>query len=289
MHSRLTSAPAIAAALLAAATLVGCSSSRSQDATGSSTSLAESTTTAAPATSAPAPTTAPAPATAAPAPQPATTPAPPASLCDDIAPTAAAVDVTVVNGDWNGDGALDSAVSWGVPTSGGVDWFVRMQLNGAGNSSIFLGDLGPGYARVTGRVDIDYSFGAPAGSNEDELVAVVGSNAAGFNLGVFGLDQWGCLLQFDDNDGEVYLIPVYNSMLNMSGMTCDGGMGLRFVVRLEASSDDGFNWIARDIRVQRNDYNSLSEAPAIVTPLSAKSSALDAYGTAECDGASLMP
>jgi len=289
MHSRLTSAPAIAAALLAAAALMGCSSSTSQNASGSSTSLAESTTTAAPTnTSAPA-TTAPAPTTAAPAPQPATTPAPPASLCDDIAPTAAAVDVTVVNGDWNGDGALDSAVSWGEPTSGGVDWFVRMQLSGAGNSSIFLGDLGPGYARVTGRVDVDYSLGAPAGSNEDELVAVVGSSAAGFNLGVFGLDQWGCLFQFDNGGGDVYIIPVYNSMLNMSGMTCDGGMGSRFVVRLEATSDDGFNWIARDIRVQRDDDNSLSEAPAIVTPLSAKSSLLDAYGTAECDGTSLMP
>lgn len=287
MHRRLTSAPALAAALLAAAALVGCSSSTSQDASGSSTSLAESTTTAAPATSAPA-STAPAPTTAAPAPTVAP-PAPPASLCDDIAPTAAAVDVTVVNGDWNGDGALDSAVSWGEPTSGGVDWFVRMQLNGAGNSSIFLGDLGPGYARATGRVDVDFSLGAPAGSNEDELVAVVGSSAAGFNLGVFGLDQWGCLFQFDNGGGDVYIIPVYNSMLNISGMTCDGGMGSRFVVRLEATSADGTNWTTSDIRVQRDDDNSLSEAPAIIGALTSASPALNAYGTAECDGTSLMP
>lgn len=287
MHSRLTSAPALAAALLAAAALMGCSSSTSQNASGSSTSLAESTTTAAPATSAPA-STAPAPTTAAPAPTVAP-PAPPASLCDDIAPTAAAVDVTVVNGDWNGDGAVDSAVSWGEPTSGGVDWFVRMQLSGAGNSSIFLGDLGPGYARVTGRVDVDYSLGAPAGSNEDELVAVVGSSAAGFNLGVFGLDQWGCLFQFDNGGGDVYIIPVYNSMLNMSGMTCDGGMGSRFVVRLEATSADGTNWTTSDIRVQRDDDNSLAEAPAIIGALTSASPALNAYGTAECDGTSLMP
>lgn len=287
MHSRLTSAPALAAALLAAAALMGCSSSTSQNASGSSTSLAESTTTAAPATSAPA-STAPAPTTAAPAPTVAP-PAPPASLCDDIAPTAAAVDVTVVNGDWNGDGAVDSAVSWGEPTSGGVDWFVRMQLSGAGNSSIFLGDLGPGYARVTGRVDVDYSLGAPAGSNEDELVAVVGSSAAGFNLGVFGLDRWGCLFQFDNGGGDVYIIPVYNSMLNMSGMTCDGGMGSRFVVRLEATSADGTNWTTSDIRVQRDDDNSLAEAPAIIGALTSASPALNAYGTAECDGTSLMP
>lgn len=287
MHSRLTSAPALAAALLAAAALMGCSSSTSQNASGSSTSLAESTTTAAPATSAPA-STAPAPTTAAPAPTVAP-PAPPASLCDDIAPTAAAVDVTVVNGDWNGDGAVDSAVSWGEPTSGGVDWFVRMQLSGAGNSSIFLGDLGPGYARVTGRVDVDYSLGAPAGSNEDELVAVVGSSAAGFNLGVFGLDRWGCLFQFDNGGGDVYIIPVYNSMLNISGMTCDGGMGSRFVVRLEATSADGTNWTTSDIRVQRDDDNSLAEAPAIIGALTSASPALNAYGTAECDGTSLMP
>lgn len=277
-----TLASSLVTAVALAVTVAACSSSKSVggDAVGSTSvsSTTENTTpdtTGVPDTTAAAPTS-----TDAPAPGP---------VCDDIAPTGAAVDVNAVNGDWNGDGAQDSAVSWGEPTGSGVDWFVRMQLTGAGNSAIFLGDVGAGFVRVTGRADVDFSLGAPEGSNEDELIAVVEGNAAGFNLGVFGLDQFGCVFQFDNGGGETYLIPVHNSVATLAGMTCDGGAGSRFVVRLEATTGDGVNFTTSDIRVQRTDDNSLADMAPIAGALTSASPGLARYGDAECEGASLLP
>lgn len=285
MRTRLTTTTTAAAVCLAGMVMIsaGCSSSKSIENAGEATTAAP--TTSAVASTVPATVVVTTPETVAPA----TTAAGPAPVCDDIAPTAAAVDVTVVNGDWNADGVADSALSWGEPTASGVDWFVRMQVSGGHNSAIFLGDVGAGFARVTGRADVDFSLGAPEGANEDELVAVVGSNAAGVNLGVFGLDQWGCVFQFDNGGGEVFVIPVHNAAAALSGMTCDGGAGSRFIVRLEADTADGTNWTTRDIRVQRTDENSLADGDPIVGALTGASPGLGRYGEAECEGMVLTP
>jgi hypothetical protein len=280
MRTRLTTVAGImGVALLAAA----CSSSKSIGGDAGGTTVPASTSSVAASSTTAPPTTGPA--TTAPA----TTAAGPTTACDDSSPSAAAVQVSVVNGDWNGDGDPDSAVSWGEPTGAGADWFVRMQVNGGTSSVVALGDAGAGFVAAIGYTDVDFSLGAPDGTNRQEMVAIVGSNAAGYNLGVFGLDSSGCAFEFDDGTaGEPYVIPVHNSAAALSGMKCDGGMGSRFVVRLEASTADGTNWTTQDIRVERADENSLVEDAPIPGTLTSADAALTAYGEAECDGELLV-
>ena len=284
MSTRLTTTRPVGAlagiALIAA--LAGCSSSKSIDGEAGGTTAAASSAVVDISTTAPA--TTPAPVTAAP-----TTAAGPAATCDDATPSASAVQVNVVNGDWNGDGGADSALSWGEPAGGGVEWFVRMQISGGTNSVVTIDDVGAGFATAIGYVDVDFSLGAPEGTNRQELVAIVGSNAAGYNLGVFGIDSNGCAFQFDDGTaGQPFIIPVHNAAAAMSGMRCDGGMGSRFAVRLEADTADGTNWTTRDIRIERTDENSLAEGAIIPGTLTSADSALAAYGQAECDGELLI-
>lgn len=278
MRTRLALVPTVAGALLLSASLAGCSSSKSVgDAAGSTTSVPGSTSSIAATTSVPESTT---PATSAPAPT-----APAGGSCTDRSPSGSAVSVNVVNGDWNGDGTADSALSWGEPTGGGANWFVRMQVAGGANSAIALGDLGASFAAVVGRADVDFSLGAPAGSNEDELVAIVGGNAAGYNLGVFGIGSDGCAFQFDNGAaGSPYIIPVHAAVATTSGLRCDGGMGSRFMVRLEASSADGTNYTTNDIRIERTDGNSLADGVSIPATITSADPGFMAYQQAECDG-----
>lgn len=284
MRTRLTTsrrAGAVAGVALLAA-LVGCSSSKSIDGEAGGTTTPASTTVAGATTTTLAVTIPPTSA-------PPTTAAGPGATCDDATPSAAAVEVNVENGDWNGDGGADSALSWGEPTGSGVEWFVRMQVSGGTNSVVAIGDVGAGFVTALGYVDVDFSLGAPEGTNRQELIAIVGSNAAGYNLGVFGIDSHGCAFQFDGGTaGEPYVIPVHNAAAALSGMRCDGGMGSRFAVRLEADTADGTNWDTRDIRVERTDENSLADGAVIPGTLTSADSALAAYGQAECDGELLI-
>lgn len=282
MRTRLTTAVGIMGVALLAA---GCSSSKSIGSDAGGTTVPASTSSvAASSTTAPAATTPTTPATPAP-----TTAAGPAIACDDATPSAAAVQIEVIDGDWNGDGGADSAISWGEPTGGGANWFVRMQVSGGTNSVVSLGDAGAGFVAAIGYTDVDFTLGAPEGTNREEMVAIVGSNAAGYNLGVFGLDSDGCAFEFDNGTaGEPYIIPVHNAAASLSGMMCDGGMGSRFVVRLEASTADGTNWTTQDIRVERADENSLVDNPPIPGMLTTADAALAAYGQAECDGELLV-
>ena len=159
------------------------------------------------------------------------------------------------------------------------------RARGSTSERIALGDLGPSFAAVVGRADVDFSLGAPAGSNEDELVAIVGSNAAGYNLGVFGIGSDGCAFQFDDGAaGSPYIIPVHAAVATTSGLRCDGGMGSRFMVRLEANSSDGVNYTTNDIRVERTDGNSLADGVSIPGTITSADAGFMAYQQAECDG-----
>ncbi|MDO8363788.1 MAG: hypothetical protein Q7V88_12885 [Actinomycetota bacterium] len=273
--------------------LAACSSSTEvtgdTTATSTSTSVASTTTVAASTTtSTVAPSTVPAtteaPATTA---VPTTAPAP-EGCAVDFAPTDDAVGVEVVNGDWNGDGDADSALSWGEPIGSGIDWYVRMQNSGGVNSVVALGDLGVGFAAVVGPVDVDFSLGAPPGSNRDELLAIVGSNAAGFNLGVFGTDGDGCAFQFDGGGGDAYVIPIHGAAATMSGLMCDGGMGSQFIVRLEASTTDGAAWDVRYIRVERSDGNTLVDGTILNDVLPDGDPQLELFSKASCGGTDLV-
>ena len=275
MYSRRSFTALSFTGLAAVMLVAGCSSSHTIGGGATSTAPLATTTTTVPETTT---------STTAPVPPPATS-AP--AVCADRTPSGSAVQVGVINGDWNGDGTVDSALSWGEPTGGGADWYVRMQISGGTNSVVALGDLGAGFAAALGKVDVDFALGAEPGVNHDEMVAIVGSNAAGYNLGVFGTNAVGCAFQFDNGAGMPYEIPVHAAAATMSGMMCDGGMGSRFVVRLEAEAAAGTDWNVHYIQVKRTGEHSLSDWTVVDDAMSG-ASAVASFGRAECDGVVLI-
>lgn len=286
----ITARTSLAAASLAAFGLLAGACSDSKTISGADTSVPTSTviattTSAVPETT----TTVPAPTTVAPTVPETVAPTvpptvPPAACADTTAPSESAISVTAVSGDWNGDGAADDAVSWGEETGSGANWFVRTELAGGESSTIALGDLGVGFAEALDAVDVDFSLGAPQGTNRDELLAVVGSNAAGHNLGVFGVGADGCVFQFDDGAGAFYEIPIHGAVSVMSGMFCDGGAGSQFLVRLEAETADGTTWTTHDTKIERTGATSLGDGITIDGELADGDDALLRYGRAECFG-----
>lgn len=274
-----TSATVVTAALgIALLTAAGCSSS-TKISGGSSTSFEASTTTVVDSS-----TTLPPADTTPVTPAPTTPPTPAPAGCPDIAPSAAAVQVNVINGDWNGDGAMDMASSWGEPSGGSAEWYIRVNVAGGVYSAVALGDLGVGFGYALGPVDVDFALGADPGVNKEEFVAIAGSNAAGYDLGVFGVGADGCVFRFDDGTAtSPYVIPVHAAAATMSGMMCDGAMGSRFIARLEATNTGGADWNVRYIRVQRTDANSLSDTVPVTDTVNG-ASAVEPFGQAECDG-----
>lgn len=212
-------------------------------------------------------------------------PPPPAEDCPSAAaPTAEAISLVATDGDWNGDGALDTAVSWAEPAGGGYDWFVRTELAGGTASSVALGDLGVGYAAVMDAVDVDFSLGAPEGSNRDEILAVVGVSSSGYLVGVFGVGDDGCSFQFDDGVGAPFQMATTGTIGQLSGFRCDGGAGSQFLVKLEASSVDEVTWATRDSRIQRDGTQSLVLDVPIEGSLTAADPALAPYAQGNCGG-----
>ncbi len=208
---------------------------------------------------------------------------PPEGCAVTNAPSGSAVQVTPISGDFNGDGVTDNAVSWGEPTGGGATWFVRTEINGGPASTFALGDLGVGFAALLDRVDVDYSLGAPDGSNEDELLAIVGSNASGYNLGVFGIGADGCIFQFDDGAGGAFSLAVSGTVSMMSGVGCDGGAGSQFLIARQATTDDGIGWQVSDTRIDRSGQ-TLTLGVTAVGALSNDDPILPEYGEATCNG-----
>lgn len=255
--------------------LAACSSSKSI-----SSGSGETTTTSA-ATTVPATV---APTTVADAVAPTTAAPPPPSCPDETAPSGGAGAVTIVDGDWNGDGVADAGVSWSEPSGGGVTWFIRAEVSGGFSSTVALGDLGVGYAQALDNVDVDFSLGAEPGVNRDEIIAIVGGGASGVNLGIFGVGADGCVFQFDDGAGAPFETPIAASIGQRSGLTCDGAMGSHFLVVLHASTVDDFNFDTVDYRLERDGDHSLVLGIALPGTLIASDAALDRYSQAECSG-----
>lgn len=256
--------------------LAACSSSKSI----SSASSDAAATTTAPPTSVPdtaAPTT-----TAVADTVPATDPPAPPACADTSAPSAEAQNVTIVEGDFDGDGVVDSAVSWLEPSAS--QWFVRSEVSGGEFSTVTLADLGASYAQVLANVDVDFALGAEPGVNRDEILAIVGGGASALNLGIFGVGANGCLFQFDDGAGSPFLTPVGATIRQRSGLMCDGGAGSQFLVALNASTLDDLTWDTVDHRIDRQGDHSLVLGVALEGTLLAVDPALQRYSQAECDG-----
>lgn len=236
------------------------------------TTVAETTTTVAetvPTTAAPAPTVAP--------------PAP-AACADHAAPSGSAESVATITGDFNGDGAIDSAISW-AEVSGGPQWFIRTELAGGPASSVALGDLGVGFAQVVDRVDVDFSLGLDPGMNRDEFAAIAGSAASGVILNVFGVDNDGCVFRFDDGGGFPFEMPITGSVSYRSGLMCDGAAGSQFMVLKQAiSDDDGTTFTTTDTKIIRTGARSLGFGVSFEGSLDGDDPQLEWYSSAECFG-----
>ena len=210
---------------------------------------------------------------------------PPTPTCSDVTePSADALQLTVIDGDWDGDGNIDLGYSWAEPVGGTVKWFVRAEVSGGESSTVALGDLGASYAQALDGVDVDFALGADPGVNSDELLAVVGGGASGLNLGIFGFDAADCLFQFDDGAGASFIVPIAASTGQMSGLICDGAAGSQFLVELTAASEDGVNWQTVDFRIDREGEHSLVLGSALPGSLLASDAGLGAYSHAQCGG-----
>ena len=250
---------------------------------GVSTTVAESTTTVAETTTTLATTTTTVAVTLPPVPTIAPPPPPPACPTQD-APSGGAVSVTPITGDWNGDAVLDSAISWAEVGGGSPQWFVRTEISGGPASSWALGDLGVGFAQLIDRVDVDFSLGVDPGVNRDEFVAITGSAASGLILGVFGVDDSGCVFQFDNGSDGAFQLPVTGTVSDLSGVMCDGGAGSQFMVAKQARTlDGGATWQTTDSKIVRS-AQSLGYGVSIEGELLGTDGSLNAYGIAECFG-----
>ena len=282
-----TSLARAAASFALVGLLAGCSSSsRSGGSSESTTTVAATTTVGDTTTVAETTTTAETNTTAATTVAPTT--APPVPACaNTTAPDSSSDSLAIANGDWDGDGTEDSAVSWVDPST--MDWYVRLEVAGGASSTVLLQGVGPAPARVLDRVDVDFGLGLEPGANRDELLAIVGSNSAGWNLGLFGIGADGCAFQFDNGGGDPFIIPVHNAVAVRSGMMCDGAAGSQFVVRLEAeTSDGGLNWTTHDTRIERSGPTTLTDGITIDGSLAGGDPALNLYGRVECFGAPIV-
>ncbi len=250
----------------------------------STTTVAETTTTLAATTTTVAVTLPPVPTIAPPAPPAPPPPAPPPACPTQDAPSGGAVSVTPITGDWNGDAVLDSAISWAEVGGGSPQWFVRTEISGGPASSWALGDLGVGFAQLVDRVDVDFSLGEDPGVNRDEFVAITGSAASGLILGVFGVDDNGCVFQFDNGSDVAFQLPVTGTVSELSGVMCDGGAGSQFMVAKQARTlDGGATWQTTDSKIVRS-AQSLGYGVSIEGELLGTDGSLNAYGVAECFG-----
>lgn len=220
---------------------------------------------------------------------PVTVAPPPVPTCaSTTAPTGAAISFANASGDWNGDGNADTVVSWAEPAGGGLDWFVRTEIAGGPASSVALGDLGAGFGAVMEAVDVNFSVGAPEGSNREEILAIVGVSSSGYNLGVFGVTDEGCAFQFDDGAGSPFLLPTASTVGRLSGVRCDGAAGSQFLVKLEASTTDEVNWNTTNYRIERQGAQSLVLGTPLPGSLTAGDPALADYGQATCGGVNYL-
>ncbi|MGB8857982.1 MAG: hypothetical protein WCC60_01935, partial [Ilumatobacteraceae bacterium] len=199
-------------------------------------------------------------------------------------PSDVAEAITPIAGDWNGDGVEDSAVSWREPNGPSSLWFVRSEMAGGPASSVALGDLGVGFLALMDNIDVDFALGAPAGTNRDEMLAIVGVSSSGYNLGVFGVGVDGCLFQFDDGAGSPFIMSVAGAVSQMSGVRCDGGAGSQFIVQLQAITFDGMNWATTDRRIDRAGATSLVPGTELPGILAGTDPLLLLYGQATCGG-----
>lgn len=201
----------------------------------------------------------------------------------ELVPSAVAEAIFQIDGDWNGDAVADVALSWREPNGAGWTWFVRTEITGGAGAAYALGDLGVGFAQLLGKVEVD-GTGASATPPREEILAVAGASAAGYQLGVFGVGDDGCVFRFDDGFGGPFVVPVTGGGTRLAGLRCDSTTSAPPLVELEATSFDGVTWGTYERRISRSGPTTLVLGEPAVSILAGTDPLLAAYGQAGCNG-----
>jgi hypothetical protein len=179
-----------------------------------------------------------------------------------------AADVSTASGDFDGDGAADTATTYRVGPKSAPEWHVAVDLaTGARADSIVPRDLGRapgiGNAAVAGAVDVN-------GDGTDELWASVGSGSIGTLAALFVID--GCGVEAATADGTAVVFSVGGASGSFAGLDCtdvDGNGALDFVVQLQASSTDaGATYQTTETEYVLVDgmFGVLSQVPGTASP-----------------------
>ncbi len=209
-----------------------------------------------------------------PAPTPTPAPTPPLVAdpgCGAWAPVPPDVSgVSSASIDALGDGSADDTITSYLDGT----WRVRLVSSAGVVSELAIDDVGPGYAKVIGAVQIDEQAG-------DQVLAVVGSGASGVRLGVFGADEQGCVFRFTHSDGAALDLIVGGTTRWHQGVFCAGNT--LFSYGADAVTDD--EWQVWGVDLQRTGATTLGQGVIDSQPGVATAD-LPVYGLA-CPGLSL--
>jgi hypothetical protein len=200
---------------------------------------------------------------AAPAPS---TSAPVATACPaGPAMAVGATEVTSGPGDFDGDGRPDRLSTYRVAAGGA--WRVRVELLGGGSAETELPATATGVKALGGvRLDV-----GPA----DAALAVVGSDAAGSNIGLFVLKS--CALQRATVAGAPAEFPVRSSATARNGVACQAA-GL---VAYTATTTNNQTFQASSVSYLL-EGSLLDEVHRNTQALAATDPALPSYGSLTC-------
>lgn len=151
---------------------------------------------------------------------------------------AGAEAVTTIVIDLDDDGQADTATTYHVALGDGAGWRLRTEVTGGPVDDIAIDGVGAAMARVLGAVQVDFDLFDPS-THEPELLVQVGSNSSGVNLGVFGLDEDGCLFRFQDELGDDLVLPIHDAIGTKAGVICDDLDSTSYLSRLGAEHVQG--------------------------------------------------
>ncbi|MDQ6725000.1 MAG: hypothetical protein M3066_02320 [Actinomycetota bacterium] len=187
--------------------------------------------------------------------------------CPAAALPAGATDSTTVGGDYDGDGRPDRLQAYRAAAAG--PWRLRVELGAGGAVETELPATAEGVRPLGGvRLGPDQAQTA---------VVVVGTNAPGVNLGLFGLAA--CRLERVTVGGAPTELPVRHTDTERDGLACQPP-GL---VVYKATSTDG-----RFFQASTVGYlligSTLDEADRSLSPLGADDPLLDRFDAFSCGG-----
>ncbi len=141
-----------------------------------------------------------------------------------------AASVTTVLVDASGDGTADDAVT-SYYDAGATEWRIRLAPSGGSVSELAITGVGPGFVEVLGAVHVDTE-------DPEQILAIVGSGASAYVLGVFGADSDGCLFRFTwHGSGDEVTFAVGGTIGQMSGLQCHDADGFRHLSSISAVSN----------------------------------------------------